>query len=132
MYRYGLYRYGLYSYGLHSYGLYSYGLNSYGLYSYGSVGHLPLDSDGAQPTLLCTDAKIRHTGLSLSGCRRGAEDAENFSEHTDGERRGPASNFSVPKDVSHRDLSDATLRCDLAHRHSPSACAEKLLRIDQV
>ena len=36
----------------------------------------------------------------------------------------------VRKDASHRVLSDATLRSDLAPRRSPSECAEKLLRID--
>ena len=47
-------------------------------------------------------------------------------------RRTPGArvNLKVPKNASHRDLFDATLRFDLAPRRSPSACPEKLLKID--
>ena len=38
--------------------------------------------------------------------------------------------MKVPKDASHRDIPDARLRSDLAPRRSPSACAEKVLKID--
>ena len=40
--------------------------------------------------------------------------------------------LKVPKDASHRDLSDATLRSDLAPRRLPSACAERLLKIEPI
>ena len=46
-----------------------------------------------------------------------------ISEHADSERRGPVADLKVPHDASHRDLSDATLRSDLAlgvhRRHAP-------------
>ena len=38
--------------------------------------------------------------------------------------------LKVPKDASDRDLSDATLRFDLAPRCSPSACAEIFRKTD--
>ena len=46
-------------------------------------------------------------------------------------RRTPrtGADLKVPKDASHRDLSDAALRFGLAPRRSPSACSEKLLKI---
>ena len=52
----------------------------------------------------------------------------NISEHADGE--SPHVDPKVPEETrSRRDLSDATLRLDLAPRCSPSACAEKFLKI---
>ena len=49
-----------------------------------------------------------------------------ISEHADGERRRPVPDPKVPRDASHRDLSDATLRSDLAlgvrRRHAPKSC----------
>ena len=36
----------------------------------------------------------------------------------------------VPKDASRRDLSDATLLCDLAPRRMPSASSEKVAKVD--
>ena len=47
-------------------------------------------------------------------------------------RRTPRTrvDLNVPKGASCRDLSDATLRFDLNPRRSPSACPEKLLKID--
>ena len=46
-------------------------------------------------------------------------------------RRTPRTrvDLKAPKDASHRGLFDAALRSDLAPRHSPLVCAEKLLRI---
>ena len=51
-------------------------------------------------------------------------------EHADGERRGPVSIWRYLKTRLARALSDAALRTDLARRRSPSACPEKLLKID--
>ena len=53
----------------------------------------------------------------------------NISEHADGERRGPVSIWRQPKDASHRDLSDATLRCrssplPFAVSHAPKSCSK--------
>ena len=49
-----------------------------------------------------------------------------ISEHADGERRGACADLKGPKDTSHRDLSDATVRFDLAlgvrRRHAPKSC----------
>ena len=46
-----------------------------------------------------------------------------FSEHADGQRRGPVPIWKESKDASRRDLSDAALRFDLAlgvrRRHAP-------------
>ena len=56
----------------------------------------------------------------------------NISGHADGERRGPVADRRVRKDASHRDLSDATLRSDLApgvrRRHAPEKCLKKGMR----
>ena len=50
----------------------------------------------------------------------------NISGHTDGERRGAVLDLNAPEGTSRRDLSDATLRFDLApgvrRRRSPKSC----------
>ena len=51
---------------------------------------------------------------NAAGVRQRAERHFFFSEHADGERRGPVVDPKVSKGTSYRDLSDATLRLDLA------------------
>ena len=84
----------------------------------------------------CDDRNKRWGFGGLEPGRRGA--AENipqcedirvpplFSEHADRECRRPGPGRRAPKDASHRDLSDATLRFDLALdvccRRAPKGC----------
>ena len=54
----------------------------------------------------------------------------NISEHADGDRRGPVADLKVPKDASGRDLSNATLRLDLALGVRRRRAPKRLLKID--
>ena len=57
----------------------------------------------------------------------------NISEHADGERRGPASIWRVPKGAfSTETFPVPPSRSDLAPRRSPLACAERLLKMKPV
>ena len=61
--------------------------------------------------------------LAMGGAR--APPLYCISAHADGKCREPVADVKVPKDASHRDLSDATLRFDLAlgvgRRHAPKS-----------
>ena len=54
----------------------------------------------------------------------------NVSDHADGEHRGTLAGLKVPDDASHRDLSDAAPRLDLAlgvrRRHAPKSCPKQI------
>ena len=77
----------------------------------------------------CTASAVHAATSATSRAHRVATTAEcrffNISEHADGGTPTTRVDLKVPKDASHRDLSGATLRLDLAlgvrRRHAPKS-----------